>query len=171
MVWAPLAYSTRGWVLAWLGRRSESLIDLERGARLHEAAGARTHLALFYARWAEGLLLAGDLDRARDIAERARELSLATSERANEALALYVLAQVELQRRERNLTLAEDLHRAAHDLATALGMRPLIAHCLSGLAALYRLRGKQLQADEALHAATTMYRDMHMTHWLERATA
>jgi hypothetical protein len=48
-------------------------------------------------------------------------------------------------------------------------MRPLIAHCHLGLGTLYRRTGKPQQAQEHLTTATTMYREMGMTYWLERA--
>ncbi len=50
-------------------------------------------------------------------------------------------------------------------------MRPLVAHCHAGLARLYRRTGKRAQADEHLTTATTMYREMGMTYWLEKAEA
>ena len=50
-------------------------------------------------------------------------------------------------------------------------MRPLVAHCHAGLARLYRRTGKQQEAEEHSTTATTMYRDMGMTYWLERAEA
>ena len=53
-------------------------------------------------------------------------------------------------------------------LATNLGMRPLVAHCHLGLGRLYRRTGKPDQAREHLTAATTMYREMEMTYWLEK---
>jgi len=45
----------------------------------------------------------------------------------------------------------------------------LIAHCHLGLGALYRRTGKPQQAREHLTAATTMYREIGMTHWLWEA--
>jgi len=56
-------------------------------------------------------------------------------------------------------------------LASELGMRPLVAHCRLGLAKLYRRRGKREQAQEHLTTAATMYREMGMTYWLEKAEA
>jgi hypothetical protein len=56
-------------------------------------------------------------------------------------------------------------------LATELGMRPLIAHCHLGLGKLYRRTGTQEQAREHLATATTMYREMDMRFWLEKAEA
>ena len=48
-------------------------------------------------------------------------------------------------------------------------MRPLIAHCHLGLGKLDRRTGKREQAQEHLITATTMYRGMGMTYWLETA--
>ena len=48
-------------------------------------------------------------------------------------------------------------------------MRPLVAHCHLGLGRLYRRTAKDQQAEEHLTLATTMYREMDMTYWLERA--
>jgi hypothetical protein len=50
-------------------------------------------------------------------------------------------------------------------------MRPLVAHCHLGLGKLYGRTGKCEQAQEHLATATTMYREMGMTNWLEKAEA
>ena len=50
-------------------------------------------------------------------------------------------------------------------------MRPLVAHCHLGLGTLYRRTGDQAKAKEHLTTATTMYREMDMTFWLEKADA
>jgi hypothetical protein len=50
-------------------------------------------------------------------------------------------------------------------------MRPLVAHCHPDLGKLYRCTDKPEQAGEHLATATTMYRDMGMTYWLEKAEA
>jgi hypothetical protein len=56
-------------------------------------------------------------------------------------------------------------------IAVDLGMRPLVAHCHLGLGKLYRRTDRPEQAQEHLATATTMYRDMGMTYWLEKAEA
>jgi hypothetical protein len=52
-------------------------------------------------------------------------------------------------------------------------MRPLIAHCHLGLGRLYRRTGKREQAQEQEHLTTaiTMYREMDMWFWREKAEA
>ena len=63
------------------------------------------------------------------------------------------------------------LPRQALALADELGMRPLVAHCHLGLGTLYRRTGDRAKAEEHLTTATTMYREMGMTFWLEKADA
>jgi hypothetical protein len=48
-------------------------------------------------------------------------------------------------------------------------MRPLVAHCHLGLGKLYHRTDNREQAQEHLTTATTMYRNMGMTYWLEKA--
>jgi hypothetical protein len=43
--------------------------------------------------------------------------------------------------------------------------------CRLGLSKLHRRTGQREQAQEHLTTATTMYRDMGMTYWLEMAEA
>lgn len=66
---------------------------------------------------------------------------------------------------------AESLYREALALAAALGMHPLVAHCHLGLSTAYRRTNRREQAQEHLTTATTMYRAMGMTYWLEKAEA
>jgi len=63
----------------------------------------------------------------------------------------------------------EGHYRKALALAEPRGMRPLIAHCHLGLGKLYRRTGQREQAQGHLTTATTMYREMVMTYWLEQA--
>jgi len=48
-------------------------------------------------------------------------------------------------------------------------MRPLIAHCHFGLVQLHRQTGQQEQAVEHLTTAASMYCEMGMNFWLEKA--
>jgi hypothetical protein len=50
-------------------------------------------------------------------------------------------------------------------------MRPLVAHCHLGLGKLHKRTGNQQQAQEHLTVAISMYREMGMTYWLEKAEA
>ena len=48
-------------------------------------------------------------------------------------------------------------------------MRPRVAHCHLGLGKLYRGIGKRMSSDEHFATATSMYRELGMTYWLEKA--
>ena len=50
-------------------------------------------------------------------------------------------------------------------------MRPLVAHCHLGLGTLNRRTGDTANPKEHLTAATTMYCEMGMGFWLEKAEA
>ena len=62
-------------------------------------------------------------------------------------------------------------YREALALAEPRGMRPLVAHCHLGLGRLYQRADRREEAQEYVATATTMYRDMGMTYWLEQAEA
>jgi hypothetical protein len=82
--------------------------------------------------------------------------------------------RAEEARRFADLALArarEHRQRGDEALSTEQGMRPLIAHWHLGLGKLYRRTDKREQAQEHLATATTMYREMGMTYWLEKAEA
>jgi len=64
---------------------------------------------------------------------------------------------------------AEVHYRQALARAEELGLRPLKAHCHLGLGKLCRRTGKLEQAQEHVITATTMYREMGVTCWLEKA--
>ncbi len=54
-------------------------------------------------------------------------------------------------------------------IAVEGGYRPFLAHCHLRLGSLYRRTGALDQAREHLSTATSMYREMGMTYWLEKA--
>jgi hypothetical protein len=66
---------------------------------------------------------------------------------------------------------AEPDIQTALEIASEYGRRPLVAHCHLGLGTLYRRAGRRQDAHEHLTIATTMYREMGMTYWLEKAPA
>ncbi len=65
-------------------------------------------------------------------------------------------------------TQAEARFAETLSLSSMLGMRPLVAPCHLGLGKLYRRTGKRSEADEHFATATSMYREMGMTYWLEK---
>jgi tetratricopeptide (TPR) repeat protein len=116
-------------------------------------------------------LLASRIEEAGTVSERALDFSRKYKERANEAWALRLLGEIAVHRGPHFAKEAQTRFDQALTLANELGMRPLVAHCHHGLGRLYRRKKKREQAQEHLTTATTMYRDMGMTYWLEKAEA
>ncbi|HSF02470.1 MAG TPA: tetratricopeptide repeat protein, partial [Solirubrobacterales bacterium] len=113
-------------------------------------------------------LSAGRIDDAASHTREALSLARRLGARASEAHAHCLAGDVALTAGAENA--------GAHDhealaLAGELAMRPLVAHCHLGLGKLYRRTDKREQAREHLTTATTMYREMGMTYWLEQAEA
>jgi len=117
------------------------------------------------------LLLAGRVPEANAVAEQALAFCRERKERGFEAWALRLLGELAAHRDQPDTRATEDHYRQALALATELEMRPLVAHCHLGLGNLYRRTGKTEQAHEHLTTATTMYREMGMTYWREKAEA
>ena len=87
------------------------------------------------------------------------------------AHAIRLLGEIAAHRDPAGVAQAEAHYRDAHALATDLGMRPLAAHCHLGLGQLYRRTRDSAKAKEHLTPAATMYREMGMNFWLEKAEA
>ncbi len=119
----------------------------------------------------ESYLLAGRMDDAARVGRQALELARNRKERGYEARALRLLGETAAQRDPQDAETAEVHYRQALTLAEELGMRPLVAHCHLGLGKLYRRTGDRAKAEEHLTTATTMYREMDMGFWLEKAEA
>ena len=120
---------------------------------------------------AETYLYAGRPQEAQESATRALAIATHRGERPNEARSRLLLGHVAAYDREGEAPGVEPHYREALSIAEDLGMRPLVAHCHLGLGKLYHRTDKREQAREHLATATTMYRDMRMTYWLEKAEA
>ena len=116
-------------------------------------------------------LSTGRIEDAAHLGRQALDLARKHKQRGHEVYALRLLGEVAARRDPAHVQEAEAHYRAALELAEELGMRPLVAHCHLGLGKLYRRTGKENQAREHLVTATTMYREMDMRFWLEKAEA
>jgi Flp pilus assembly protein TadD len=119
----------------------------------------------------EAQMLAGHLEEAHTLAERALTLARAHQERGHEAYALRLLGEIVARHEPPERDQAEARYHQALALAEDLGMRPLQAHCHLGLGTLYAQTGRREQARTELSAAITLYRTMDMTFWLPQAEA
>ena len=164
-VFSSAAAAMLGYARA-MAQRPEDGIPLLREAIVQLAQGRRTMEALFTTYLCEAHLLARQVGEAAALAERALALSRERFERATEARALYLFGEIAAQGEEDQR--ADHHYHRALALAGELGLRPLIAHCHLGLGKRCRTDQRD-QAHQRLTTATTMYREMGMTYWLDRA--
>ena len=170
-VWSTFLDWGRGHLYARSGRVEEGLQLLREALTTRDARGLRNWNSLIAVHLGEACVAAGRLDEARASATRALTLARERGERGHEAYALGLLGEIAAHSDAADLDTAEGFSREAMSLAEELGMRPLIAHCHLGLGKLYHRTDKREQAQEHLATATTMYREMGMTYWLEKAEA
>src|SRR5262249_1796096 len=131
--------------------------------------GVMPNHALTLASLGEGYVMAGRLDDAAAQAEQALAIARAGKEPGHEAYAFRLMGEIARRQSEPSEEAAERHYHDALALATELGMRPVVAHCHLGLGKLYRRTGKREEGREHLTTATTMYREMDMRFWLEKA--
>ena len=161
-----LVAATLGAAYALAGRADDALA-LVAGA-VDEFRRRPNHIspALIHLSAGTTYLSAGRIDEAAGYAREALALTRRLGARASEAHALCLAGDIASAAGADD---AESFYLEALTLATELGMRPLVAHCHLGLGKLYRRTGQHEQAQEHLTTATTMYREMGMTYWLEQA--
>jgi tetratricopeptide (TPR) repeat protein len=155
-----------GFVYVLSGRAAEGLPLLDEAQESDEQ-----WQTLIVAHMGEACRLADRVAEALAYAGRALTFARQRGQRGYEAWALRLLGEIAAHRDLPDVATADGHYRQAIALAEELGMRPLIAHCHLGLGKLYQRTGKLDQAEEHLTTATTMYREMGMTYWLEQAEA
>jgi class 3 adenylate cyclase/tetratricopeptide (TPR) repeat protein len=155
------AYALAGRIQEALPLVARAVEELRSGELTRWAAAILTYAGSTY-------LSAGRLEEAASYAGETLALTRRLRQRASEAHAVCLAGDVASAGGGGD---AESHYREALALAGELGMRPLVAHCHLGLGKLYRRTGKHQQAQDHLTTATTMYREMGMTYWLERAEA
>jgi tetratricopeptide (TPR) repeat protein len=169
----PYAVASSAWGLAQLGHTDEALNRLQEGEQLLEsqaASGIVFNRAGTSPALGRACLLLGRLDEARRLANRAVESS-SQHQFGNIAHALHLLGDIATHPDRFDAESGEVHYRQALTLAEPRSMRPLVAHCHLGLGRLYRRTDKPQKGHEYLTTATTMYREMGMTYWLETAEA
>jgi tetratricopeptide (TPR) repeat protein len=166
--WLPMLLSGRGLTAARRGRVAEGLVMIEEGVERAGALRILSRHALRLVWLAEAYLLAGQVDRARETAERALRMAEEQVEQGYAALAVRMLGEIAAHAGQASAAVA---HQAdALERARRLGMRPLEALCRLGLGERARQAGGS-DAKEHLAAAVALLREMDMRHWLPLAEA
>jgi DNA-binding winged helix-turn-helix (wHTH) protein/tetratricopeptide (TPR) repeat protein len=119
----------------------------------------------------EAQMMAGRLEEAHVLVERALALARTHQARGQQAYALRLLGDIAARREPLESALAEAYYRQALALADELGMRPLQAHCHLSLGTLYAKIDQREQGCTELSSAIDLYRAMDMTFWLPQAEA
>jgi tetratricopeptide (TPR) repeat protein len=168
---SPVVSGFLGHVYALSDRIADGLSLLGEALKALESIGFALYHSLLVVHLGEACTLAVRLEEALASAKRALALSRERGQRGWEAYALGLLGEITSHLDPLDVGRAEGHYRQALALAEELGMRPLIAHCNLGLGTRYRRTGDHAKAHEHLTNATTMYREMGMGFWLERAEA
>jgi DNA-binding SARP family transcriptional activator len=166
----PSGVALSAQILAQLGETSAALSRLQEGEQLLEHLAARGIVGRFafaYCNLGQAALLLGRLDEAWRMANRVVESFV--SQPGATATALHLLGDIGSHPDRFDAEGAEANYRKALALAEPRGMRPLVARCHLGLGRLYRRANKLEQSREYFATATTMYREMGVTYWLQEA--
>jgi tetratricopeptide (TPR) repeat protein len=168
----PHAVASSARILAQVGEAGEALSRLREGEELLErriAGGTIDQSGMDYHWLGRAALLLGRLDDARRLADCS--LRYSQSHPGYAAHAQHLLGDLATHPDQFDAEQGETHYRQALALAEPRGMRPLVAHCQLGLGKLYQRTGRREQACEHLTIATTMYREMDMSFWLEQVEA
>jgi tetratricopeptide (TPR) repeat protein len=114
---------------------------------------------------------AGSQEEARHYAVQTLDHARAYQAHGYQAYALRLLGDIAARHEPPDTAQAEAHYRRALALANERGMGPLVAHCHLGLGKLYARTDREQRAEGHLSTAATMYREMDMQFWLERAEA
>jgi class 3 adenylate cyclase/tetratricopeptide (TPR) repeat protein len=117
----------------------------------------------------EVYLQTGRTGEALELGAQSLDLARGHGQCGYEVYAHRLLGDVYARSDSPEVARAPTHYLSALALAEPRGMRPLVAHCHLGLGKLYRRTGKHEQAQEHLTTATTMYREMGMQFWVEKA--
>jgi len=165
-----LAAGALGYAYTLSGRLAEAQPLLAQAVELTAARPIGPY-PLWVAHLGETHLLAGRLEEAHQLAERALARARDCQQQGYAAWALRLLGEIAAHRDSPQVEPASAAYQQAIALAEELGMRPLQAHCHLGLGTLYTMAGQREQAGAELSAALALYRAMDMTFWIPQAEA
>jgi hypothetical protein len=110
------------------------------------------------------------VEEAWDFGTRAVALTGERGERGHEAWAHHLLGETAARRDCPDMVAAEAHYASSTALAVELGMRPLVAYCQFSVGKLHGRAGDQ-RATEELTTATSLFDEMGMRFWFEKAEA
>lgn len=164
-----LAQCLLGHVNLLLGEPETGVKQAEQGIQMYHASGIKLYLS--WCDWVLGSvhLEVGDPVRAMKYMEEAMRLARKNEERGIEGLALVGLGRVMVKGAPSRLSEAEAHIVSGLAILNDLQMKPWEAQGRLFLGELYQEGGVGDRAVETLETSATMFRQMGMTHWQERA--
>jgi tetratricopeptide (TPR) repeat protein len=166
----PIARAALGHVYAQSGRVEEGVSSLQQALTGYASAGIGYLHSMALVQLGEAHLRAGREEEAWDFGTRAVVLAHEREERGHEAWAHFLLGDVVSHRDCPDVAAAESHYATAATLAFELGMRPLLAHRGFSLGKLYGRTGDR-RATEHLRSAKSLFQEMGMRFWFEKAQA
>ena len=146
--WFPSVGASLGYAYTNVGRPAEGLALLEQAT----AHADRMHLSASSSMWLTYLghayLRLGRVAEAQRSAAAALDRARKSGERGHEAWALFLLAWIAGSTESSSVDETESVFGQAIELARALDMRPLLAHCHAGLADVHARRGRPERMSE-----------------------
>jgi class 3 adenylate cyclase/tetratricopeptide (TPR) repeat protein len=164
----PMAQAALGHVYAWSGRVEEGISLLRQALADYEFAGIGYLRSMSILQLGEAHLLAGQVKEAWDYGTRAVEYAHERGERGHEAWAHHLLGETASHRDCLDLAAAKAHFATSTARALELGMRPLVAHCHFSLGKLHGRVGDR-RATEHFTTAMSLFHEMGMRHWFEKA--
>ncbi len=165
----PFAAAFLGSAYALLGRLDEAIQLLEEALKTATSTQVMASRSCLLTLLGEGYVLGGRLADAGAVATQALTLARRSKEQGFEGWVLRSAGEVAAHREPPDVDGAAWSYGQALEIAGALGMRPLAAHCHLGLGRLYRRVEEAVGAERHVVCATTLLRDMEMESWLQRA--
>ena len=169
-VLTSIALVALGHVYAQSGRVEEGVSWLQQALAGYASAGIGYLRSMSTVQLGSAHLLAGRVEQAWDFGTRAVALAGERGERGHEAWAHHLLGETASHRDSPDLAVAEAHFATATALASELGMRPLVAHCRFSLGKLHG-RADEQQATEHLTTAMSLFHELGMGFWFEKAAA
>jgi tetratricopeptide (TPR) repeat protein len=170
-LWLPRVAAALGMVYSLARRPREGLALLEEAVEQGVTMKMMGGHSLLLIGLGEGYRLADRVADAAGVAEQGLRLARDHGERAYEARALRLLADLALHSDPPAPQRAVEQATRALALAVELELRPLTAHCHLTIGQVGTLDGRTESAERHLRTAAALFREMNMTLWLSEAEA
>ncbi len=166
---SPFITGFLGHACALAGNTERGIALLEQALSEYESIGMGLFRSLVGIQLGEALLLDGRAEAAAKATERGLALARRRSELGHQTYGLRVLGEVALHPDIAEPDAAREHFETALGVAELSGMRPLVAHCHSGLARLHGQAGRAGESTEHATQADAIYTELDMRAWPLRA--